>query len=184
MRNTLIVLFILLILWIAGSSYWYVCRIRCDCQSKSAHAAEAVAPGEIPGNITDSPDQQLQAMVEEAKTYLTGSGTQSVFFEFSSAVAETNTIPQEYIEKLKIYLENRPEAKVSVTGHTDSSGPRSVNVELSRKRAEFIRDCLIKSGINPSQIQTESKVDSEPAASNDTVTGRAKNRRTEIKILI
>lgn len=184
MRNTLIVLFILLILWIAGSSYWYVCRIRCDCQGNMPPGVETTTPGYAAEDNKDSPDQQMQAMVEEAKTYLTGSGTQTVFFELSSAIAETNTIPQEYIEKLKMYLESNPEAKVSVTGHTDSSGPRSVNVELSRKRADFIADYLVKSGISASQIQTESKVDSEPAASNSTPEGRAKNRRTEIKILI
>ncbi len=177
MRNTLIALLVLLVLWITGSSYWYVCRIRCDCK-----AGEPVETG-YSEDITVSPDQQMQDQVNQAGTYLVNSGIKKVFFESSSAIADINVISGEYIEKLKLFLENNPEAKVSVSGHTDSSGPESGNIILSRKRTEFVKDFLINSGINANQIQTFSKVDTEPAASNETPEGRAQNRRTEIQLL-
>lgn len=181
MRQLVFLWSALLILWIAGSSYWYVCRVRCDCKS-SAPATESVM---TPADTTvQTAEQLLKASVEEAKTYLTGAGVQKGFFDISSATGDMSTISDEFIKKLKLFLDNNPTAKAEVTGHTDNTGTASFNMELGLKRAEFVKSYLVNAGINADQIVTSSKGFSEPAASNSTKEGRAANRRTEIKVII
>jgi len=93
-------------------------------------------------------------------------------------------ISDEYLEKLKLVLDNDPAARVEVTGHTDITGTTSFNKELGLKRAEFVKSYLVNAGIKAEQIMTSSKGPSEPVASNSTPEGRAANRRSEIKVII
>ncbi len=186
MRKYVFILFILLILWITGSAYWYVCRIREDCKSP-LQEIEYVSPdtqGISEDNAQTTEASALQASVEEAKAYLISSGIQKVHFETSSSITDISVIPAEYLNKLKLYLDNHPETKINVTGHTDNTGTEAFNYRLGTLRAEFVKSFLINSGINTDQIQTSSKAYNEPAAPNHTREGRARNRRTEINILI
>jgi outer membrane protein OmpA-like peptidoglycan-associated protein len=176
MRTFIAFLALLLVLWIAGASRWYVCRIRGDC--KCCPRQEQIATDTLTG-----PENALRASLTEAKNYLTGAGKQIVYFGPSSANTDMNAIPAEYVTKLKLYLDNNPGLKVSVTGHTDISGSKAGNIKLSQARTDFVCTCLTNAGIKAEQIQALSKVDSEPAAPNNTSEGRAKNRRTEINLL-
>lgn len=70
---------------------------------------------------------------------------------------------------------------VTATGHTDSVGAPDYNAQLSARRAQAVKDYLVSKGIDASMISTQAKASTAPAASNDTPTGRASNRRTEIE---
>jgi len=73
---------------------------------------------------------------------------------------------------------------VSIEGHTDSDGSRSMNSRLSKKRAEAVRRYLIKkAGIEASRLKTVGHGESKPIASNRTRSGKSKNRRVEFKII-
>jgi len=179
MRTRIFFLSLLLVFWIAGSSYWYVCRIRCDCKA-TVQTAEA-----IQGSVEVQTAEQIQmAAVAEAKTYLTGAGIQKGFFESSSAVGDMSGVSDEYIKKLKLVLDNNPSAKVEVTGHCDNTGSEAFNKILGQKRADFVKSYLVNAGINTDQIVASSKGFSEPVMPNSTREGRAANRRTEIKVII
>lgn len=181
MRQLVFLLSALLVLWIAGSSYWYVCKVRCDCRS-SAETTEAVA---VPADTTvQTAEQLLKASVDEAKAFLSDVGVQKGFFDISQATCDMNTIGDEFIKKMKLVLENNPSAKAEVTGHTDNTGTASYNKDLGLRRAEFVKSFLVNAGINADQIVTSSKGFTEPAESNSTKEGRAANRRTEIKVII
>ncbi len=175
MRTLAISIFLLLVLWISGASYWYVCRVRYDC--KCCQPEVVVAP-----DTTGNPEDQLNASVDEAMNYLKNTGKQTVFFNSSLSVSDMSVLPEEFYVRLKLYLDNNSEAKVTVTGHTDSSGSRAGNTKLSQQRADFVKEHLVATGINPDQIIVISKVDADPVASNDNAEGRAKNRRAEIEI--
>jgi outer membrane protein OmpA-like peptidoglycan-associated protein len=177
MRTSISILSVVLVLWIAGSTHWYVCRIRGDCKCCPRQALS------VPADTLSGPEKALRASIEEAKNYLTNAGKQIVYFGSSSVQTDMNAVPAEFIGKLKLYLDNTPGAKVYVTGHTDSSGNAEVNAKLSQARADFVTTCLINSGIKTNQIMAVSKVNSEPAAPDNTREGRAKNRRTEIYLL-
>jgi OOP family OmpA-OmpF porin len=185
MRTYFYLFSILLILWISGSSYWYVCRIRGDCRNSPQAAERTLTDAQTIANETLAQEKAaLQKAIDEAKTYLTSAGVQSVFFGIASANTDMSSLPADYLSKLKFYLDNRPEAKIIVTGHTDNTGAKAFNIKLGSSRADFVKSFLVTSGIGEDRIQTSSKAFSEPAASNDTREGRARNRRTEINVLI
>ena len=72
---------------------------------------------------------------------------------------------------------------VELAGHTDNTGNDTLNVELSKNRAETVKSFLVEYGINADRVSTVGYGSSKPIADNATVEGRATNRRTEVKIL-
>ena len=68
-------------------------------------------------------------------------------------------------------------AKVEVTGYTDDRGNDDYNSRLGARRATVVRDYLVSKGVTGSRIMTSTKGESDPADSNSTEAGRAKNRR-------
>lgn len=69
-----------------------------------------------------------------------------------------------------------------VEGYTDSQGSDDHNLELSRRRAEVVRDYIIRRGYNASLIRALGIGESNPIADNSSAEGRANNRRVEIVI--
>ena len=74
------------------------------------------------------------------------------------------------------------ETDITIYGHTDNTGSDAVNERLSNRRAESVAAYLKNCGIASSRMTTEGKSYSQPVASNETVEGRAQNRRVEIFI--
>jgi OmpA-OmpF porin, OOP family len=68
---------------------------------------------------------------------------------------------------------------VEIGGYTDNTGDASSNLQLSQRRAEAVRDALIKAGVNPGKLVAKGFGSVNPVASNDTPDGRFQNRRIE-----
>ncbi len=181
MRQLVFFLTVLLVLWISGASYWYVCKVRGDCKATAVTTEEVQVISDVE---VQTPEQILAASVDEAKAFLAGSGVQKGFFASSSFAGDMSRVSDEYVQKLKLVLDNNPSAKAELTGHADITGPEAFNRTLGLQRAEYVKTFLVNAGINAEQIVTSSKGSSEPAASNSTPEGRAANRRTEIKVII
>lgn len=81
------------------------------------------------------------------------------------------------------FLKNYTERKVEIQGHTDNKGSEETNMELSLKRAEYVRDYLVSKGIKASQITVIGHGYTRPKDTNDTEQGRAKNRRIEFRLI-
>ncbi|MDH4200649.1 MAG: OmpA family protein [Spirochaetia bacterium] len=88
----------------------------------------------------------------------------------------------ELLNKTSDLLKNHPDLKMEIRGHTDSAGDKKYNQTLSEKRAEAVREYLIKQGISPLRLRTRGYGDTKPVADNATEEGKAKNRRTEFYI--
>ncbi|MGI6394550.1 MAG: OmpA family protein [bacterium] len=69
--------------------------------------------------------------------------------------------------------------KVIVEGHTDNVGSRGLNMSLSQKRAEAVREFLIDEGVAADKLEAKGFGPDKPVSSNRTAAGRAKNRRVE-----
>jgi OOP family OmpA-OmpF porin len=76
-----------------------------------------------------------------------------------------------------------PTLKIEVQGHTDSVGSEAFNLELSQKRANAVRDYLIKKGVSADRLTAKGMGEADPIASNDTPAGRAENRRVEFDVI-
>ena len=87
------------------------------------------------------------------------------------------------VEKALEFLKKYPAAKFDLEGYTDSTGSPEYNQKLSEKRAEAVKERLVKRGIDPARIHTAGFGETKPIADNKTVKGRAENRRVEVLIL-
>ena len=70
-----------------------------------------------------------------------------------------------------------------IEGHTDNTGKAELNLALSEKRAQSIRDEIVKRGIDSGRMETKGFGPSKPIADNKTAAGRTQNRRVTIKKL-
>jgi outer membrane protein OmpA-like peptidoglycan-associated protein len=84
------------------------------------------------------------------------------------------------LDRVAKFLSYNPGLTARVLGHTDSSGNAAVNQELSRKRAEAVREALIARGVAAGRITAAGSGASEPVADNATEAGRRANRRVEV----
>lgn len=106
---------------------------------------------------------------------------QPIIFYFAAQNLSTLTPQQlEILEDLTFYLKEKDNAKIRITGHTDSQGQEAANLALGERRANIIKDYFIKNEIASKQINATSKGESEPRATNTTPAGRLENRRVEI----
>jgi outer membrane protein OmpA-like peptidoglycan-associated protein len=76
-----------------------------------------------------------------------------------------------------------PDTSLVVEGHTDSTGSDQTNQVLSEQRASAVRSFLVNQGVAPGRAIARGYGERLPLCTNETTTGRACNRRVEIKIL-
>lgn len=86
------------------------------------------------------------------------------------------------LDEVARVMERYPEMLVEVAGHTDSLGSDAYNQQLSQQRAEAVRQYLIERGVSPDRMTAVGYGESEPVDTNDTVEGRERNRRVELRI--
>lgn len=105
-----------------------------------------------------------------------------VLFDTNQAVIKPSA--KETLDKVSVVLAAFPTGKVTVTGHADSRGSDSVNMKLSRDRAEAVKTWLLaKSGASSERVIAIGEGENDPAASNATSEGRQLNRRVDITVL-
>ncbi len=103
-----------------------------------------------------------------------------VTFDFGSAVVRPGLYPE--IDRIANVMVQYPETLIRVEGHTDSIGTEAYNLELSFRRADAVKNLLVRRRVSASRIQTVGFGESRPIATNSTEAGRQMNRRVEIKI--
>ncbi len=102
---------------------------------------------------------------------------QYIYFDFD----KSDLLPESYDElnRLLAYLIQHPDYHITITGHTDNFGTEAYNQQLSDNRAKAVANYLIEKGIAPERIRHSGAGSGRPIASNDTETGRGRNRRVE-----
>ena len=87
------------------------------------------------------------------------------------------------LDKLVGFLKDNPGISAEISGHTDNSGTDEYNLELSGRRAGSVVNYLTDHGITPGRLSFKGYGEARPVDTNDTEEGKAKNRRTEIRIV-
>jgi len=111
-------------------------------------------------------------------------GTYDVYglhFDFDRAALRPDTA--QLVREISIMLQANPNWVIQIAGHTDSIGGDAYNKRLSTERANAVRQALIRYGIPEQRLQAIGYGQSRPKAGNDTLAGRAINRRVEFRRL-
>ena len=118
----------------------------------------------------------LRAMTAAKNTRVTLRG---VNFEINKAVLLPES--RDILGDVAASLVANPDVTVEVAGHTDNTGPRALNDSLSLARAEAVKVFLIEHGVEAARMVVHGYAWDQPVASNRTASGRAQNRRVELR---
>ncbi|HVD98261.1 MAG TPA: OmpA family protein [Cytophagaceae bacterium] len=132
--------------------------------------------------VVDGPSEFTQHLrIKLVKFYVRGYTLDHMYFDTNKWDIKPEAIPT--LTKLYDSFVKNPKLVVEIGGHTDNVGEADANLRLSQHRADAIRDYLIKKGVSADRILSKGYGEHTPIASNDTDAGRAKNRRTEVKVI-
>lgn len=104
----------------------------------------------------------------------------NIFFETGKFDLQNESKSE--LDKLVELLNDNPNLKIQIDGHTDNVGQQKDNLELSNNRAKSVVGYLLSKGINQQRLSYKGFGATKPVADNNTETGRAKNRRTELYV--
>jgi outer membrane protein OmpA-like peptidoglycan-associated protein len=155
-------------------------------------AAVGGAAGAVIGNIWSSRMEQQKRQMEQATQ---GTGVQvsqtadnrlkldiptDISFDTNRSNIKPNFRP--ILDKFASSLVENPYSRVTIVGHTDSTGSDAINNPLSVNRAAQTRDYLASRGVASNRFNIDGRGSREPVASNDTESNRSRNRRVEIYV--
>ena len=155
----------------------------------------ALGAGVAVGALTDKTAEAVAVANNRATTELASLGSgfavKDLLFalndsmvNFASSSAE---VPESMTPFLKTAAADLKQLKaghvLEIAGYTDNTGDAALNLALSQKRAEAVREALIKYGADPNMLVAKGYGEADPVASNDTAEGRLKNRRIEYHVL-
>ncbi len=105
--------------------------------------------------------------------------TQGIYFDTNSDVIRPESAPT--LEQIAKLLDDHGDLRLTIEGHTDSSGDAAANQQLSQRRAEAVKRALVEEhGVAGDRLEARGMGASVPAADNATPEGRQQNRRVEL----
>jgi outer membrane protein OmpA-like peptidoglycan-associated protein len=105
----------------------------------------------------------------------------NIFFDTGKSTLKPESM-SEINRVYKLMIDN-PTMEIEISGHTDNQGSEAINKKLSLARANVVVQALVSNGISPSRLTSAGYGFDKPIESNATAEGRAKNRRTEFKVI-
>jgi OOP family OmpA-OmpF porin len=160
--------------------------MRCTAIALSMVSALALLGCATPGKIgemskfdvaTASPDDIKKALEKDGKVVLSG----GILFETDSAKLTPSAA--DLVSRISEVMKENPNFKISVVGHTDSTGDYNYNIKLSERRAKAFVNALVKDGVAANRLTGVGVGPQSPVASNDTPEGRTENRRVELVLI-
>jgi peptidoglycan-binding protein ArfA len=160
----------------AAKSAWPNVKIVNDIEVKAATPsapAPPAPPAPGPGPGATGGCANLQADVS-------GLLRTPINYDTDGFALATNS--RQLVRQIADRLKACPDARVAVVGYTDNTGNDAINVPLSGSRAKSVADDLVSDGIAADHVTSRGEGSANPIAGNDTLQGRAQNRRVEITV--
>lgn len=103
--------------------------------------------------------------------------TRGILFDVNKATLKPSSMG--VINEVAKMMQEHPELKFSIEGHTDSDGEEAHNLQLSEQRAAAVKEALANSGVDSSRLEVKGMGEGVPVSDNATPEGKANNRRVE-----
>jgi outer membrane protein OmpA-like peptidoglycan-associated protein len=148
-------------------------------------AAIGGAAGAYIGNYMDKQAAEIERDIAGARVERVGEGIKITFSSGIMFDVERAVLKDQYtgeLSELSTILNKYEDTNILLEGHTDSTGSEEYNLDLSKKRAQSVANYLATQNVNPTRFTIMGYGESQPIASNETVEGRAQNRRVEVAI--
>ncbi len=104
-----------------------------------------------------------------------------IFFDYDKFDIKTEY--HDYLRKMIKMVQSHSDLRIKITGHTDSDGSERYNEKLSRNRANALILFFEKNGLEKSRVVIDFKGEKQPIDSNETPTGKQKNRRVDFSFI-
>lgn len=142
--------------------------------------------GGVIGNKMDKQAREIDNALPGAEVERVGEGIKLTLNEnavrFDTNKSTLTAAAKTNLDKLVTVFNSYPDTDIVIYGYTDSTGPADYNLKLSGQRADAVRSYLSGKGLASSRFKTTGMGIADPIASNETVEGRAQNRRVEFAI--
>jgi OmpA-OmpF porin, OOP family len=150
------------------------CQRVVDSDGDGVDDTKDKCPGTAAGTRVDAAGCPI--LFTEAKTPVVLRG---VTFESGRSALK----PDSYtiLDIVAASLVANPDIKIEIGGHTDNTGSAATNTRLSQARADAVRTYLASKGVAPERMTAKGYGPSQPVAPNTTPSGRAQNRRVELR---
>ena len=148
-------------------------------------AAIGGAAGAYIGNYMDKQAAEIERDIAGARVERVGEGIKITFSSGIMFDVERAVLKDQYtgeLGELSKILNKYEDTNILLEGHTDSTGSEEYNLDLSKKRAQSVANYLATQNVNPTRFTIMGYGESQPIAGNETVEGRAQNRRVEVAI--
>jgi outer membrane protein OmpA-like peptidoglycan-associated protein len=107
--------------------------------------------------------------------------TWGINFDFNSDTIRPVSEP--VLKEIAQAMADKPDWKLTITGHTDNIGGHKYNLDLSQRRSASVKKALVERyRVNAGRLSAGGAGDSDPIDTNDTLEGRARNRRVELTL--
>jgi outer membrane protein OmpA-like peptidoglycan-associated protein len=135
----------------------------------------------------DQQENKLRAKLQNSGVSVTRNGDNIILnmpgnITFATDSSNISGDFYEVLSSVALVLNEFEKTYVDITGHTDSTGADSYNMQLSVARANSVSSYFKSQGVLAQRIYTQGMGETQPIASNDTPAGRAQNRRVEIML--
>ncbi|KXF75728.1 hypothetical protein ATN84_17270 [Paramesorhizobium deserti] len=152
----------------------------------AAQAIKSAITGPLPNGYTG----QADIAIAKPGAPIDNAGCQSLFSEithndtihFETGSARIDKDSARVLDSVVATAQRCPSGKVEIQGYTDSEGSPKANLALSQQRSNAVRQYMVNAGVDGSRLTAVGYGQAKPIASNDTQSGRAKNRRIEFLV--
>lgn len=167
--------------------YYYIDDILVRPREKGDAATtgkpdKVIIPKEEPPKKEDIPEVKTSEKDLNEIDYQLGQKIKldNIFFETDKSTLKPEST--EELDKLVKILNDNPNIKIKINGHTDNVGTEKYNIKLSKNRAAEVEKYLVKNGIKKERLKNDGYGSKKPIATNKTSAGRSQNRRVEFEI--
>ncbi len=155
-------------------------------QHKDYHVWVEKFGKKFPFQLNLPKDQELDSyfldiVIKVITSYIRTYTLENVYFDFDKWDIREDAIVA--LTGLLKEMKGNPKMKIEIAGHTDADGKDDYNMQLSQHRANSVVNWLVKNGISSKRLLAKGYGKTQPISTNETVDGRQKNRRTEVRVI-